>query len=115
MSSRCQLCDGPVAGGRCTLCGMPYRNDAVLYHLNENQSEHYRHASRKAREEMIRRQVPVGDTAAQHKKQSAGRPVPGISAKPAGKKGAVVSGYDKLKVRQKAQKEFGSGKKKKSI
>ena len=103
MSSRCQLCDGPVAGGRCTLCGMPYRNDAVLYHLNENQSEHYRHASRKAREEMIRRQTPPGDA------------VPGMSAKAVRKKGAVVSGYDKIKVRQKAQKEFGSGKKKKSI
>lgn len=115
MSSRCQLCDGPVAGGRCTLCGMPYRNDAVLYHLNENQSEHYRHASRKAREEMIRRQTPLGDAAGQQKKQKTGNTVSGLSGKPGRKKDTIVSGYDKLKVRQKAQKEFGAGKKKKSI
>ena len=33
---RCQLCDGPVVGGRCKSCGMPYKNDAVLYHVNED-------------------------------------------------------------------------------
>ena len=32
---RCQVCDGPVVNGRCKLCGMPYRNDETLYHLNE--------------------------------------------------------------------------------
>ena len=40
---RCQVCDGPVVNGRCKLCGMPYRNDETLYHLNENRSDHYRH------------------------------------------------------------------------
>ena len=38
---RCQVCDGPVVNGRCKLCGMPYRNDETLYHLNENRSDHY--------------------------------------------------------------------------
>ena len=42
---RCQVCDGPVVNGRCKLCGMPYRNDETLYHLNENRSDHYRHAT----------------------------------------------------------------------
>lgn len=32
---RCQVCGGKVVNGRCSLCGMPYRNDEVLYHLNE--------------------------------------------------------------------------------
>ena len=45
---RCQVCDGPVVNGRCKLCGMPYRNDETLYHLNENRSTHYRHATSRA-------------------------------------------------------------------
>ena len=44
---RCQLCDGPVVGGRCKSCGMPYKNDAVLYHVNEDRKTHDRHASEK--------------------------------------------------------------------
>lgn len=51
MGKRCQVCDGPVVNGRCKYCGMPYRNDAVMYHLNEDRSEHYRHASEKVRKE----------------------------------------------------------------
>ena len=35
MGKRCQVCDGPVVNGRCKYCGMPYRNDLELYHLNE--------------------------------------------------------------------------------
>lgn len=58
MGKRCQVCDGPVANGRCRLCGMPYRNDEILYHLNENRSDHYRHATPKAREIMRRMEVP---------------------------------------------------------
>ena len=46
---KCPLCDGTVVNGRCKECGMPYRNDEVLYHLNESRSDHYRHASDKAR------------------------------------------------------------------
>ena len=46
---RCQLCDGPVVGGRCKSCGMPYKNDAVLYHVNEDRKTHDRHASEKAK------------------------------------------------------------------
>lgn len=49
---RCQICDGPIANGRCTLCGMPYRDDEVLYHLNESRSDHYRHATEQARKKM---------------------------------------------------------------
>ena len=54
MGKRCQVCDGPVVNGRCKYCGMPYRNDAVMYHLNEDRSEHYRHASEKVRKEIIK-------------------------------------------------------------
>lgn len=58
---RCQVCAGPVVNGRCKLCGMPYRNDEVLYHLNENKEKHYEHATLKAQEIMRQRQIPLGD------------------------------------------------------
>ena len=43
---RCQVCGGKVVNGRCSLCGMPYRNDEVLYHLNDPGGT-YKHASPK--------------------------------------------------------------------
>lgn len=58
MSKRCQVCGGPVSEGRCRLCGMPYRNDEVLYHLNENRRDHYRHATGKARRIMRELEQP---------------------------------------------------------
>ena len=61
MGKRCQVCDGPIVGGRCRSCGMPYRNDEELYHLNENKSDHYAHASAKARTIMDRNEVPLPD------------------------------------------------------
>ena len=61
IGARCQVCDGPIANGRCKLCGMTYRNDEILYHLNENKEEHYRHASAKAKKIMRENQVPLGD------------------------------------------------------
>lgn len=61
MGKRCQVCDGPIVNGRCKYCGMPYRNDMELYHLNENRSEHYRHASAKVRKAMKESQVPLPD------------------------------------------------------
>ena len=65
---RCQVCDGPIANGRCRYCGMPYRNDEVLYHLNESRSDHYRHASEKAKVVMRQQQNPYGDKKAEQKK-----------------------------------------------
>lgn len=67
---RCQVCDGPIVDGRCKLCGMPYRNDEILYHLNENRSEHYRHATPKAREIMKEQEIPQGDRKVSGKKHS---------------------------------------------
>lgn len=60
---RCQICDGPIVNGRCKLCGMPYRNDEVLYHLNERRSDHYRHATPEARRELEESEIPLGDKA----------------------------------------------------
>ena len=57
---RCPLCDGPVVNGRCKDCGMPYRNDEILYHLNESRSDHYQHASDRARKIMREQQKPQG-------------------------------------------------------
>lgn len=58
LSMRCPLCDGPVVNGRCKDCGMPYRKDEILYHLNESRSDHYKHASDKARKIMREQQRP---------------------------------------------------------
>ena len=61
MGKRCQVCDGPVVNGRCKYCGMPYRNDMELYHLNEDRSEHYRHASAKVKKVMAESEIPLPD------------------------------------------------------
>ena len=58
---RCQVCDGPVVNGRCKLCGMPYRNDDELYHLNENRRDHYAHASWREKQMMREAEVPLPD------------------------------------------------------
>lgn len=76
MGKRCQVCDGPIVNGRCKYCGMPYRNDAVMYHLNEDRSEHYRHSSAKVRREMDQSEIPLPDRkggADYTKKKIAGR------------------------------------------
>lgn len=64
MGARCQVCDGPVVNGRCKLCGMPYRNEEVLYHLNESRNDHYRHATSGAKKIMKKQEVPLGDKSA---------------------------------------------------
>lgn len=61
MGKRCQVCDGPIVDGRCKYCGMPYRNDSAMYHLNEDRSEHYRHASAKVRKAMAESEIPLPD------------------------------------------------------
>lgn len=68
MMKKCQVCDGPIVNGRCKYCGMPYRNDEVLYHLNESRSDHYRHAAPNAKKIMRQQAVP-----AQDRKASLGR------------------------------------------
>lgn len=55
----CQVCGGSVENGRCKLCGMPNKRDEVLYHLNENREEHYKHATPKAGKRLKAREVPV--------------------------------------------------------
>lgn len=78
MGKRCQVCDGPIVNGRCKYCGMPYRNDAVMYHLNEDRSEHYRHSSAKVRREMDQSEIPLPDRkggADYTKKKTGGRTV----------------------------------------
>ena len=60
---KCQVCGGRVVNGRCSLCGMPYRNDEILYHLNEPRDVHYRHASAKVRDMMRQYGQTVDKTA----------------------------------------------------
>ena len=69
IGEKCPLCDGPVSGGRCTLCGMPYRKDEILYHLNENSRDHYKHATEKARS-IMRKNAGVSGTRAVGKNAS---------------------------------------------
>ena len=49
---KCCVCEGSIVNGRCRDCGMPYRRDEELYHLNENRRDHYKHASKEAREKL---------------------------------------------------------------
>lgn len=85
MGARCQICDGPVVNGRCKLCGMPYRKDEILYHLNESRSEHYKHATDAARKRMRENQIPVqdrkktADTTAKRADRMSGRTTSGSS------------------------------------
>lgn len=100
---KCPLCDGTIENGRCKACGMPYRNDEVLYHLNESRGDHYRHASDKARRIM-------------QEQQKAGR---GAEAKSIGRSSARESGRmisrqaiqeQQKKVRQEAMRKItGAG------
>ena len=69
---KCQVCGGRVVNGRCSLCGMPYRNDEILYHLNEPRDVHYRHAGANRNPNgnrntgnaaaTVRKTVPAGNT-----------------------------------------------------
>lgn len=52
MAGQCVICEGQIVNGRCRLCGMPFRRDAELYHLNEQRADHMRHASVKAKKIM---------------------------------------------------------------
>lgn len=88
MGKRCNVCDGPVVNGRCKYCGMPYRSDMELYHLNENRSDHYRHASAKAKRVMAESEIPLPDrnkTSGTRTQKSGATPV---GTKPAGTKTA---------------------------
>ncbi len=58
---QCQLCGGRIVNDRCEVCGMPYRNDEEMYHLNENRRDHYAHVSESTRQQMRQSEVPMGD------------------------------------------------------
>lgn len=83
---RCQICDAPVVNGRCKLCGMPYRNDELLYHLNENRSDHYRHATSRARAMMRQDEIPLGDKKPSGNNRSLGDKKPSGNNRPLGDK-----------------------------
>ena len=106
---KCPLCDGSVVNGRCRDCGMPYRNDEILYHLNEDRRSHEKHATDKAREELLKRMVPLGDM-----KQASGQVSGANTRKASGKTGqrnitrtADQKVKDKQKAAAKSKKEFG--------
>lgn len=107
---KCPLCDGAVVNGRCRDCGMPYRNDEVLYHLNEDRRSHEKHATDKAKEELLKRMGPLGDTVKQASGQKAGKNAQKTSGKPV-QKSVTRTTAQTVKNRQKAaassKKEFG--------
>lgn len=107
MAKRCQVCDGPVVNGRCKLCGMPYRKDELTYHLNEDRSEHYKHASERVRREMRLEEIPLPDRKTAAGKPSYGKKVSQGTA-PA-KRTASYTGSSARKQEKRAKR--GSGKK----
>ena len=102
---RCQLCDGPIVNGRCRDCGMPYRKDELLYHLNEDRRTHEKHATNKAREELLKRMVPLGDTVKQSVDQAVQKNVQKKSGKMTGK--TIVQPSEQLLKAAEASREKG--------
>lgn len=107
---KCSLCEGPIVDGRCKLCGMPYRRDEVLYHLNENRRDHYRHASDKARK-IIEYQQPVKN----HKTTEHQQPVKSRKVSEYQQPAMVRKEVEKKVQKAKVHKEFGTKHKKKSV
>lgn len=107
---KCPLCDGPVVNGRCRECGMPYKNDELLYHLNEDRRTHEKHATDKAKEELLKRMVPLGDTAKQTSSRTVNKNTQKKSSKTIGRS-TFQTTEKKARNNQKAaarsKKEFG--------
>lgn len=72
---KCQICDGPIVNGRCKLCGMPYRRDELLYHLNEPRRTHYAHASKEAQQQMRQAEQPIKEQKARLSQPQANRQI----------------------------------------
>lgn len=49
---KCSVCGGTVINGRCSECGMTFKDESSRYHLNESREDHYRHATREVKREI---------------------------------------------------------------
>ena len=99
MGKKCQVCGGSVVNGRCKYCGMPYRNDMELYHLNEDRSEHYRHSSAKVRKAMAESEIPLPDrnkTTKKPEKKAAVRTTQRTTQKPKKKEAKASKNFWRL-------------------
>lgn len=107
---KCPLCDGPVVNGRCRQCGMPYKNDELLYHLNEDRRTHEKHATDKAKEELLKRMVPLGDTAKQTSSRTVNKNTQKKSSKTIGRSTSQTTekkARNNQKAAARSKKEFG--------
>lgn len=107
---KCPLCDGPIVNGRCQDCGMPYRNDELLYHLNEDRRTHEKHATDKAKEELLKRMVPLGDTAKQTSSRTVNKNTQKKSSKTIGRSTSQTTekkARNNQKAAARSKKEFG--------
>lgn len=107
---KCPLCDGPVVNGRCRQCGMPYKNDELLYHLNEDRRTHEKHATDKAKEELLKRMVPLGDTAKQTSSRTVNKNTQKKSSKMIGRSTSQTTekkARNNQKAAARSKKEFG--------
>lgn len=107
---KCPLCDGAVVNGRCRDCGMPYRNDELLYHLNEDRRSHEKHATDKAKEELLKRMVPLGDAAKQTSSRTVNKNTQKKSSKTIGRSTSQTTekkARNNQKAAARSKKEFG--------
>lgn len=107
---KCPLCDGPIVNGRCRDCGMPYRNDELLYHLNEERRTHEKHATDKAKEELLKRMVPLGDAAKQTSSRTVNKNTQKKSSKTIGRSTSQTTekkARNNQKAAARSKKEFG--------
>lgn len=113
---KCPLCDGPVVNGRCRDCGMPYKNDEILYHLNETRRTHEKHATDKAKEELLKRMTPLGDPVKPAAGQTKGKKKSSSSGKQKGKSNAqTVSRQSGQPYRSEKQSQMAAAKRKKEF
>ena len=105
---KCCVCEGSVVNGRCTQCGMPFREEIDLYHLNENRRDHLEHMSAKDKQEYIKRQQ-------MSYRQPVQQPVPGnadgrpMHSGTAGKGPAGTYAYDARPQKMPQQKQKNGG------
>ncbi len=69
IKSKCQICGGDIRNGRCRECGMPYRDDAKMYRLNETLSAAQKEAQQSGKKQVTKSKPQPERTTTSQKQQ----------------------------------------------